>query len=163
MRRVSRVVRRLAAATAVAVLASRVAWAGAMPDRAYVADSDAGEILVVDLADFSVLHRLVVDSQPMEVAAAADGSLVCTIAGPVLVLIDPASDKVVGAVPLGAVQGFGGLAVSHDGAKIYAGDQNSNRVLVVDRALAISDPSHAVTVSIPVFVPPVSIILSPDG
>ena len=104
--------------------------------RAYVTNQNAGTVSVLDTTTGrAVVAPIRVGERPNSVRVTADGArvLVTSTSGSVAI-IQAATNTVTATVPVG---GFvDGLAVSPDGARIYAGVADTGTVVTIDTATA---------------------------
>jgi YVTN family beta-propeller protein len=157
-----------------AVLTLLAALAGARPDRAaeagkylgpssvvaardgarlFVAEWDARQVAVLDVAQGRVAARLPVPAEPSGMVLSPDGSkLYVTCAAPqsTVCVIDTASLRIVGSIPAGHTAM--GPAVSPDGKRLYVCNRFDTDVSVIDlaagrqiaRVRAVREPYGAV-------------------
>jgi YVTN family beta-propeller protein len=110
---------------------------------AYITNSTAGSVTVINTANNSVVTTIAVGTTPFGVAVKPDGSRVYVAnngSGTVSV-INTSTNTVVGTIPVGS--GVSGLAVSPDGSRVYATRTTANAVSVIDT----SDNSIVTTIT----------------
>lgn len=156
--------RRLAAlVTAVALLTAGVA-AAAPADAAvlpgpfaYVADSGAGTVSVVDGGSTTVTSTVPVGGTPSGVAVSPDGSraYVTQSAGNTVAVLSTATRAVTATVPVGASPYA--VAVTPDGSQVYVTNPGDNTVSVIDAA------TGTVSATIGVGVRPLGVAVDPSG
>ncbi|WP_396895146.1 hypothetical protein [Mycolicibacterium sp.] len=124
--------------------------------KVYVTNSGDGTVSVYQAPDLSPLGRIAVNGMPHGLRPAAGGSMIVvanTSAG-ALDLIDPATDRYIGTVPVGT--GPAQVAVSADGTYAYTGISEPPSIVKVDLS------QRRVVDSAPVPLSPVQVYLTPD-
>jgi YVTN family beta-propeller protein len=124
--------------------------------KVYVTNSGDGTVSVYQAPDLSPLGRITVNGMPHGLRPAAGGSMIVvanTSAG-ALDLIDPATDRYIGTVPVGT--GPAQDAVSADGTYAYTGISEPPSIVKVDLS------QRRVVGSAPVPHSPVQVYLTPD-
>jgi len=112
--------------------------------KAYVTDTAANVVSVIDTSTQSVIGAIAVGAGPARIAMSRDGSraYVTNIATPAVSVIDTAVDAVVATIPVGA--GPSALAVTPDDNRLYV--LTSGGVDVVD----VAQGSVITTIAVPV-------------
>ncbi|MFF4656266.1 IPT/TIG domain-containing protein [Streptomyces sp. NPDC001381] len=125
--------------------------------RAYVTDSGADTLSVIDTAADAVVATIGVGSGPWSVAVTPNGlRLYVTRPGSGTVgIVSTVTDTLVGSV--GGLTAPRGLAVTPDGARVYVANSGANTVSVISTA------TNTVTNTIPVGSGPQVVALRPDG
>lgn len=101
----------------------------------FVANADARQIAIVDVAAARVTRSVTVPAEPSGMALSPDGNtLYVTCAAPksTVCLIDVASGQVSGQIPAG--HSAWGVAVTPDGKRLYVCNRYNNEVVVIDVA-----------------------------
>ena len=126
--------------------------------RLFVANADAKQIAVVDVAGRKVARSIPLPAEPTGLALSTDGSkLYVTCAAPqgTVCVIDTASSTVAATLPAG--YGATGVAVTPDGKQLYVCNRFQNNVSVLDLA------SNREITRVPVTREPVGAVITPDG
>ena len=125
--------------------------------KAYVCNSSAGTISVINTSTNTVSATVTVGTGPSALAITPDGSKVYVLnngAGTVSV-INTSTNTVVATVTVGSSPA--GLAITPDGSKVYVTNHASNNVSVINTA------SQTVSATITVGTAPGGIAITPDG
>ncbi len=99
----------------------------------YVANSDAGQVMLVDLHRGKVIHRIDVPAEPTGLALSPDGTrLFVTCASPqsTVGVIDPRRGELIATIPAGHTAM--GPVVTPDGKRLYVCNRFDNDVSVID-------------------------------
>ena len=125
--------------------------------QAYVANSSANHVAVIDTVTNTVTATIPVGPAPVSVAVSPNREFVyvANAGGNSVSVIDTATSTVVATVPVGSTP-FG-IALSPDGAVAYVANLRGNTVSVIDTATLI------VTATIAVGRFPEGIAVAPDG
>ncbi len=124
----------------------------------YVANYDAKQLAVVNVASGKVSTTIDMPSGPTGAVLSPDGStLYVTCAAPVstVCLVDVKTNKVSGKIPAGHTAI--GPAISPDGSKLYVCNRFNNDVSVIDLA------TKKEIVRVPVTREPIAAVITPDG
>jgi len=124
----------------------------------YVANMDAGQVAVVDVAGGKVVRSIDMPAPPTGLALSPDGAkLFVTCAAPksTVVVIDTASLKQLAAITVGHTAT--GVAVSPDGRRLYVCNRFDNDVSVIDLAAGKE------IARVPAVNEPVAAAATPDG
>lgn len=125
--------------------------------KAYITNSNADSVSVVDTSTFQVLSTIPVGTLPRSVALAPDGRYAYVVnhgGGGSLNVIDTELDSVVSSIPIGALPYA--LAITKDGLTAYA--SSSNKILRID----LVTQAVSTFVSFPQGVGATAFVLSPD-
>jgi YVTN family beta-propeller protein len=123
----------------------------------YVANADAGQVMVVDLMQGMPSRSIRVPAEPTGMALSPDGSvLYVTCAAPksTVCLVDTKSGELRGSIPAGHTAM--GPVVSPDGGKLYVCNRFDNDVSVIDL-------KNKKTVRVPATREPLAAAITPDG
>jgi len=124
----------------------------------YIAESDARQVAVFDVASLKVVKTVPVKWNPTGLAVSADGTrLIVTCASPYgkVCIVDAKAAKVSKTIPVG--HGTCGPALSPDGRLAYVCNRFNNEVAVLDVNEA------KVLALVPVGREPISAAVTPDG
>ena len=121
----------------------------------YVANYGGNSVSVIDAGTNAVLATVPVGAQPAGVAVSPDGTAVYVVNSNATVsVIDPLSNTVLLTIPVGdgtpAAASFFGLSVNPAGTKLYAANEGSGTVSVINAK------THAVQGSVPTLKGPVA-------
>src|SRR5438270_563861 len=121
---------RISGLLAIAAVAGVLGSAQALAQNAYITNSGAGTVSVIDTTTNTVIGSAIpVGSTPVGVAITPDGSkvYVTNLNDKTVSVIATATDTVIGSpIPVGN-QPFG-AAVTPDGSKVYVANQSDNTV-----------------------------------
>lgn len=123
-----------------------------------VANADAKQVAVVDVAGRSVIRSTPVPAEPTGMVLSPDGTkLYVTCAAPTstVCVIEVASGKVIGSIPAGHTAT--GAAITPDGKRLYVCNRFNNNVSVIDLA------ANKEIARIAVIREPNGVVVTPDG
>lgn len=125
----------------------------------FVTNFSGASVSVVDARTWTLRHTIAVPPSPHSIVLSPDGrwAYVACYGGAALAVLDTTSAALVTTIPLPAGAQPYGLAISRDGRYLYASDNFTGRLFVVD-ALA-----RFVVGSVQVGLRPALIARSPDG
>ncbi len=123
---------------------------------AYIANSNAQTISVVDMATHAVVTTINVGGAPEAVAVSPDGTRVYVTNSHNVLVISTLSNTVIATIPIGSPSA--NLCVSPDGSKIYVVLQGYPEAVSV-----INATTYAVLATIKIGTNPAGIGVSPDG
>ena len=126
--------------------------------RLFVANTDARQVAVVDVASGEVTRSIEVPAAPTGMVLSPDGArlyVACAAAKSTIVVLDTASGKELASIPSGHTAG--GPAISPDGKVLYVCNRFDNRVAVIDLA-ANKEVARVATIR-----EPVAAAITPDG
>jgi YVTN family beta-propeller protein len=152
----------LAATTATAAAAGYLGPASVLASKdgksLYVAELDAKQIAVVDIAAGKVARTIAVPGEPSGMVASPDGSrlyVTCAAAKSVVCELDPAAGRVLGTIPAGHTAT--GAAIAPDGTRLYVCNRFSHHVAVIDLQ------ARREIARVPVSREPCAAAATPDG
>ncbi len=128
--------------------------------KAYVTNTSAGTVSVIDATSLTVVATIPVGASPGRLAVVPDGAriLVANSGSDTLSVLDATTDAVVATIAVG--DGPSSLAVTPNGARVYVGGTNG-LVSVVDTALG--GVIHTVSAGAPASGGVNGLAVSPDG
>lgn len=150
--------RRLILSSSAGLLAALlVALAARAEPFAYVSNSSAGTVSVIDTATNGVVATVPVGQVPEFLAITPDGAraYVANLRSNTVSVIATDTNTVVATVPVGANPV--GVAATPDGTRVYVTNQSSRSVSVIATA------TNSVQASVPLGVTPGLIAITPDG
>ncbi len=103
--------------------------------RLFVANADARQVAVVDVAGGKVTRSIEVPAAPTGMVLSPDGTklyVTCAAAKSTIVVLDVASGKEIASIPTGHTAS--GPTISPDGKVLYVCNRFDNRVAVIDLA-----------------------------
>jgi YVTN family beta-propeller protein len=126
---------------------------------AYVADTAANLVRIVEVASDAVLGSIPVGAGPLSVVVApnAQRAYVANFDSDTVSVIDVTTNLVIATIPVG--DGPTGLAVRRDGARVYVTNRNANTLSVIDT----SAQSVMATIFLGLNAAPVGVAVRPDG
>lgn len=130
---------------------------GSAPSYAYVTNSEADTVKVLDTSTNSVVDTIDVGKAPVGVAVAAGGELVyvANSGEDTVSIIDAETDAVEGTVEVGSQPRY--LAVTPDGKRVYVANASSGNASVIDTE------TRNVIKTIPIGSDPQRVAVTPDG
>ena len=132
----------VSSAEAAAYLGPAVVIASKDGKTLFVANADAHQIAVVDVAGRKVVRSISLPAEPSGEVLSPDGTkLYVTCAGPqsTVAIIEAGSGNVIGSVPVGHTAI--GPAVTPDGRRLYVCNRFHNNVSVIDLDAARKSPA----------------------
>ena len=133
-----------------------------VPSYAYITNFNSNSVSVIDTGNNTLKATIPVGTDPLAVAISPDGARVYVTnsnygdTGTVSV-IDTARNKVVSTINVGYKYYPCGIAVTHDGKKLFVADRDINGVSIVDTA------TNTVIATIPAGIRPLGVAISPNG